>query len=393
MKKEQERFMTGEEILFALFRSGICGETLSQTYKDQITPKVLARAYKESKAHDLAHLACEVLDSNGLLSENTPYGEQFYYERQLAVCRFEQIDYEYKMLLEVLEQAKIPYLPLKGAITRAYYPQPWMRTSCDIDILVKPEDIQTAITVLETKSGYKQSGKTAHDVSLYSVGGVHVELHHVLIEEAGETQKVLANVWDYTTPMEGKTYGRQMHDEMFYFYHIAHMAKHFSDGGCGVRPFIDLWLLDNRVPHDTEKRDSLLKEGGLLPFAEAMRKLSRVWFSGEEHDELTLRIQPYVCKGGVYGNLENRVAMQQVKKGGKFRYAMSRIFLPYDQLKLQYPVLERKKWLTPVCEVRRWCRLIFCGRAKHSVRELNVNANMTEERKAEIAQLLADLAL
>lgn len=29
-----------------------------------------------------------------------------------------------------------------------------------------------------------------------------------------------------------------MKEEMFYFYHIAHLAKHFEVGGCGIRQII-----------------------------------------------------------------------------------------------------------------------------------------------------------
>ena len=54
-----------------------------------------------------------------------------------------------------------------------------------------------------------------------------------------------------------------MTDEMFYFYHIAHMAKHFEEGGCGIRPFIDLWTLDNIKDVDHDKRDELLSRGNL----------------------------------------------------------------------------------------------------------------------------------
>ena len=39
------------------------------------------------------------------------------------------------------------------------------------------------------------------------------------------------------------------------------MAKHFENGGCGVRPFIDLWILNHRRPFDRAKRESLLRDG------------------------------------------------------------------------------------------------------------------------------------
>ena len=36
-----------------------------------------------------------------------------------------------------------------------------------------------------------------------------------------------------------------MLDELFYFYHIAHMVKHFENGGCGIRPVVLSLLKEN----------------------------------------------------------------------------------------------------------------------------------------------------
>ena len=129
-----------------------------------------------------------------------------------------------------------------------------------------------------------------------------------------------------------------MTDEMFYFYHIAHMAKHFEEGGCGIRPFIDLWTLDNIKDVDHDKRDELLSQGNLLKFAEVARMLSRVWFENNEHTEITKKMERYILRGGIYGTNENRIAVQQQKRGGRLKYALSKIFIPYDNIKFHYPI-------------------------------------------------------
>jgi hypothetical protein len=157
-----------------------------------------------------------------------------------------------------------------------------------------------------------------------------------------------------------------MPEEMFYFYHIAHMAKHFEIGGCGIRPFIDIWILDNIEDKDQSKQDALLKQGGLLRFAEVARHLSKVWLGNAEHTELTKQMEQYILRGGVYGNSENRILVQQQKKGGKTRYVISKIFIPYDVIKFHYPILQKHRWLTPFMQVRRWGKLIFCGHAKRN---------------------------
>ena len=100
----------------------------------------------------------------------------------LAVYRYEKINYELGRLRKVLNEAKIPFIPLKGSVLRRYYPEPWMRTSCDIDVLVHEEAVDQAAQIIVDKLGYAYEKKQYHDISLMSDGGVHLELHHTIKE-------------------------------------------------------------------------------------------------------------------------------------------------------------------------------------------------------------------
>jgi len=184
-----------------------------------------------------------------------------------------------------------------------------------------------------------------------------------------------------------------MSDEMLYFYHVAHMAKHFENGGCGIRPFLDLWILDNIDGVDHLKRNEMLSKGDLLQFANAARKLSKAWFENAEMDPVSQQMEDYILRGGVYGNDENRILVQQQKKGGRIRYALSKIFIPYDELKFHYPILQKYRWLTPIMEVRRWCKLFFCGHLKRTARELTYNSNVSDVAAANTRKLLYDIGL
>ena len=184
-----------------------------------------------------------------------------------------------------------------------------------------------------------------------------------------------------------------MSDEMFYFYHVSHMAKHFYDGGCGIKPFVDLWMLDRGADDRREKREKLLEEGGLLRFARASRELSSVWFGDGEHTQITLDMEQYVISGGVYGSRENYVATHRSAKKGKLSYALSRIFLPYDTIKYFYPVLKKHKWLTPFMQVRRWLKLIFGGGIKRSAKELEANNSVDKELADKTLAFLKNVGL
>ena len=379
------------KMLFTLLRSAVCGEPLREQQKADLSDERLLELIELARKHDLLHLVAFGLQKNALIGADHDLRREIF----AAAMRCEQLQHELKRLCGVLEGAEIPFMPLKGSVIRKYYPESWMRTSCDIDVLVRAEDVERASALLVEKCGYTRGGKGSHDITLFTKSGRHVELHYDLVEEgiAVGSADVLRSVWDTATVRKGYNYWYEMPDEVFYFYHIAHMAKHFENGGCGVRPFIDLWILDHLEGIDESKRDLLLEEGGLLTFAEVCRKLSRVWLGGEEADSICDKMQAYLLYGGVYGATENRIAVGQQKKGGALRFALSRIFLPYDVIKFHYPVLQKHKWLLPAMQVRRWGKLAFRGGLGRGMKELQYNHTLDKERSDGVAQMLRDIGL
>ena len=384
--------MDTQDILMRILASRICMQ------KPFDVPSLDEAAWQSlvalAKKQDLLHIVGDVLTSNRVQAVPDALAEKMQREVFAAVYRYEKLNHAAKELYQCLERAEIPFIPLKGAVIRALYPEPWLRTSSDIDVLIHPEDLARAEALLVSEKQYQKREKGPHDISFFALGNVHVELHYDLIEAGilDAANNVLRDVWEHSAPKEKGAFRHEMSDAFFYFYHIAHMAKHMLHGGCGIRPVLDLWLLEHRLPQNAE-RDALLANGGLLPFANAMRALAEAWFSGAVHSEQTLHLQEYLLYGGVYGNKENRVQMQNAKKGGRLRYACSRIFLPYDTLKFHYPVLQKHRWLTPFCEVRRWGKLLFCGGAKRSLDELAINARIDREQVEKTAAFLAEIGL
>ena len=385
-----------EELIRAmmnLIAGEVCGKAIDRA-RGAFSKEETLQLYKLSKAHDLAHLVGNALIKNDLIDDNE-IRAKFQKQTMLAVYRYETINYELDCLRRVLNEAQILFIPLKGSVLRQYYPEPWMRTSCDIDILVQESDLERAVAVLREKLSYREEAKGPHDIGLFSESGVHLELHYSLVE-ANRVQKiesVLQSVWEGATPVSG-TSEYLLSDEMFYYYHIAHMAKHFVvTGGCGVRPFLDIWVLNHHVSHDPEARRALLAQGGLLTFAAEAKTLSEVWFGEGEHTDLTRQMQDFLLRGGAYGTTQNRVAVQQVRRGGKVRYALSRIWLPYEILKYRYPSLCGKRILLPLYEIRRWFALAFGTSAKRSISELKFNSSMTGAEQAKTGEMLSKLEI
>lgn len=386
--------MNSRQILFALLRMQICGADVGEEITDALSPQILQEIYSLALKHDLAHLVGQSLSDLGCLGDDE-ISQKFKKQAMLAVYRHAKMEREFCSICNALEQAEIPFMPLKGAVIRKYYSQPWMRTSCDIDILVNNESLNRASKMIQEELGYKYQIKTSHDISLLSPSGVHLELHYELVEHAAsdDQREVLADILERATPVSGWIYKKEISDAQFYFYHIAHMAKHFENGGCGIKAFLDLWILNYKVEFDREKREELLSSGGLLVFAKAVEKLMEVWLSDAEEDLLSRQLALFILTGGAYGTLKNNVVMRQVRKGGAFRYALYKIFLPYDVIKYSYPILQKHKWLLPAFWVIRWFNLVFCGKAASSLKFFKTNASMTGDERANIAGLMKKLGL
>ncbi len=381
-------------ILFSILRCAIQGNQMSDSDKLLVTDESFLKVKELASKHDIAHLVGLGLINNKLVDAKKNH--EVYKFTYSAVYRYEKINAEFLKICQALEDAKIRFIPLKGSVLKSYYPEPWMRTSCDIDILINNEDLDRATQYLCDNLKYSLNGTGSHDVALSSKNGVHLELHFTLVEEGRTNQsalEILNNVWDYVKVKENFSYFYEMYDEMFYFYHIAHMAKHFDVGGCGIRPFIDLWILDKIDGVDVDKRNNLLSDGGLLVFANVARELSKVWFENKTHNPVTEKTEKFIISGGAHGSLENTAKVQQLKKGGKCRYIMSMIFLSSKKIQKMYPIAQKYKWTIPIMQIRRWIEVVIRGISPRTRVMLRRSWNLSNSQAEDIKVFLDEIGL
>ena len=376
--------------LFALIRSALGASPLAELESD------LEVLYKLANAHDVAHLVAFSLKQNSLLKNEAPVSAKFEKKLMLSLYTTERIEYETRRTSEVLEEAGIDHIPLKGAVLRTLYPEPWMRTSCDTDILIHPEDCEKAIALLCEKLQYKrQENRTPHDYQLTSPGGVHLELHYDLIEDDLFPKAIpfLHSVWEKVHAAEGFSYKKEMSPEFFLFYHLVHMAKHFLEGGCGIRPFLDLYILEEKMPYDKALLSEMLIQSDLLTFYRIANELTSAWLLEKEKTPLVADTEAYVLRGGVYGSLENYSAIKAGlgENGGSSFLKMA--FLSRERLGVKYPKLKKKPYLYPYYQVKRWFR-IFNPQKRKKVQNLASSVSaVSNEKKDATARLLYSLGL
>lgn len=384
--------MENRTVLFSLIRAAVDNEFSFDSTNLSLTKEDYIQLFRLAKKHDICHLVAYGLKKTNLLPQNEELSKKFKQEYLVAAFRSEQMNIALNRAVDVFVKNSIGYILLKGTVLREFYPEKWMRIGADIDILIKEDDVKKAIEALAAQ-GFALNQKSVYDVSLCSANGVNIELHFNLMGYSVANQKsmLIDNVWEHSL-LKGESQF-VLSDEMFYFYHISHMAKHFVAGGCGIKPILDLWILNKSKALNTEKKEEMLNKSDLLTFENSIKTLSEVWFSDRPHTELTMQLEEYVLTGGVYGNLKNRVAIAQAQKGNKSKYLFSRVFVSYEELKTIFPVLNKHKWLFPFMQSIRWFQIIFTGRTKRSVKEIAINNSRTDEQIIQIKKLLKDIGL
>lgn len=363
---------------------------------DDLTVDQLDEIFHLAKTQDVSHLVSFVFKNIKIHNEEIAkrLNEKYFKEIDFAVFRGTQIDYELERVSTLLSDNAIKFIPLKGAVIRNLYPETWMRTSCDIDILVQNSFFGQACSVLE-ENDYKEEARTSHDISYFSPAGSHVELHFDLIEDEklSSCSSVLASAWDNAKPINENNFQYVFSNEFFLFYHLAHMAKHFLTGGCGVRSFLDYYLLRKSCQLDNEKFMDILTNSQLAEFENEVWNLCRCWFEGGEFNDTSKAMHEYILLGGVLGDVDNMVSVQKTKMGSGIKYIFSRLFVPYSVLAKTYPKLKKHKWLTPYYQVKRWIKFLFRGGIKKSSKELNANKNISKENFDQKNKLLTQLRL
>ena len=264
-----------------------------------------------SKFHDLAHLIYYELQKRNALNDGE-ITRKFKSQFDTSLYRAVQRDVAIEKIRNTFERCGIPFILLKGAYLMNLYPESWMRSSSDVDVLVKLGDHSIAVEALK-QSGFTAFTESKHDVSFYTQERFHVELHYLLIEKdwLPNTANLLEDIWNYTTSSDKNE--RIINDELLYLYHLAHMAKHFKIGGCGVRSFIDLWFLNHSIDYDASKRKSILSESDIQVFAQQCELLSEQWFSNKITNQKYDEFEEYIINGGIYGTTERKVIIEKKK--------------------------------------------------------------------------------
>ena len=384
-----------KRIFLSLLKSAVLGVALPENEKADFSYEMLPKFYALSKKHTISHLIAVGLEANGFSSKENEFCEKFQKQKFSAFFRQEKINYHFEKQCEVLEKEQIPFVPLKGAVIKEFYPESWMRTSSDVDILVKEKDLKKAENALKEQLSYTGENRAHyHNVSLFSEDGVHLELHFSIKEAHKNIDVLLEKAWDYAKPKDDGRYLFTFDNEFFMFYIVSHIYYHFMTGGCGIKSIIDLMLLKEKMPFDEEKLLEMCEQCGIKQFYISLIELANVWFENGEHSELTLFLEKFIFDGGVFGNTTNNTKIKSARQNGRIKNFLEKVFLPTHLMLASYPILKRHIWLLPFCHIARIFRLVFSGKAVKKVRgEVRANSMVDSSEIDKAGEFLKQLGL
>lgn len=332
--------------------------------------KVSNTVFKSQNAAEISDAVLNLARSQNMYHLMGVYDDE-YHKNLMHIFRTEEA---IRRICSIFENAGIEYVPIKGAVIRNLYPEPWMRSSCDIDVLVHEKDVDRACSLLAEAGGLVAEKRGKHDVQI-TVFDITLELHFTL--NYGE-DNILDSAWEHVT------YGK-FDEAFFYYYIISHMKKHFICGATGVRSILDLQF----VPRNHTLTDGTANE----KFASMCEKLSDVWFKGEAADDDDLELfGDMILRGGTIVNTRQRSEISRVRNGAGTTLK-SRLFLPYSELVRKYPSLEKRKWMLPLYEIKRVFDMICAGRLGAKVREFGYITKNDPQRDEKIEKLLKKIGI
>lgn len=229
--------------------------------------------FEECKAQSVISLAFSSLPKNEV-PQNVYAHWKALVNENLAVNS--KISYAHTMLNGLLNQAKIPYVILKGCASAEYYDDPLLRTMGDVDFYVPPAYFEKADKLL-LKNGFKSNEIDHEYEKAYTKDDVIFELHNTVNGVPGG--KVGIKIRRYFDDVFDKSELKHFDLAEYYspspFHHglvmLLHVARHMVTGGIGLRHFCDWAVFVDKVGDDfAQMFENTLKQVGLWRFAQIM---------------------------------------------------------------------------------------------------------------------------
>lgn len=287
----------------------------------------------------------------------------------------------------LFEENAIDYMQLKGTLLKSIYPKGEMRSMSDADILIRMEQYEKIKPIL-TELGYIEKSESDHEL-IWTKPELLLELHKRLIPSYNKDYYAYyGDGWQLGKPSDENKYRYVMTAEDQMIYLFTHFAKHYRDGGIGIKHLVDLYVYRNANQDLDEKYiKEELEKLCLYEFYLNVLKTIDVWFNNAKPTVHTSLITEIVVNSGAYGTLKNKNIAQAVRyldsdksyKTAKFKRFFIMTFPTLQTMKLKNSYLEKAPFLLPIAWIIRLCRITFTKRDQ--AREFYNNLQVVTEEE------------
>ena len=294
-------------------------------------------------------------------------------------------------------QEGIDYMPLKSRVLAPLYPSPEWRVGRDVDILVRRSDLPRVRDLVCRVLSVRHVTEGHYDLGVETEEGVRIEFHFALFADDSSHAPAFCDVWETAAPLPDAPHHYALPAPQLYLYTVAHMAKHLQNGGCGLRPFLDLFYLRRQMEgEDRAKAKGLLVAAGLDRFAKQAEQLSEVFFADGARTPLLDRLADFVLSNrafGTYRSTAAAVAARGKRAKGRTAAFFSRAFPSLRVMAFMYPVLRRAPALLPFCWMLRAARAIQPSERTRFWNKVRADGTMSDAEVSALLSLYDELGL
>lgn len=281
----------------------------------------------------------------------------------------------------------VEHLRLKGTVLKKMYPYPEMRLMGDADIFIRLEQYELVKRIF-TELGYTYLLESDHEITWKKENGMLIELHkHVMPTYNKDFHDYYKDSWDRLTRVDGSCEYKMSPSDMF-VYLFAHYARHYRDGGVGIKFIVDLYVMMNKMDGlDYGYIEAELDKLSLTAFWQNTKMLIDVWFNGASGNEITDFMSARMFNSATYGRALDKLVASGAKASGdngsasdvRKKRVRASLFPPVKTMSYMYPVLKKAPILYPFVWLHRAFCLVFLRKDKIKQR-LDSNKQITDEK-------------
>lgn len=318
------------------------------------------------------------------------------YANNRMVAREARQDIEAQTILGIFAKYDIPFIKMKGIVTKHFYPAPYMRAQADIDLCVSEENRKRCDSILENL-GYKLFASIENTDEYMKDNFFYYEIHSSVYDSNSDFRSLFADPFSKAVKDKNGV-GYVFTDEYFFLHLITHLYKHFVFEGCGLRLFCDLYIYRKAHPNlDMDFIYNTLSDYEITEFYNSITELTECLFGDKDFDQKSTDIATYIFNCGDHGsdtirrltNITNDKEKSFSMKN-KLKFRLQIYFPPAYTLKNRYRILEKAPVLLPFCWiVRGFSTLFFKRSAIKEQKKIIGTLNSEEILEAQRIQKLA----